>query len=104
MLLAFFFLSQAAFTKTKQESQTTKKDNASKAQTLEPGQVLNIDKPPHKRSKKPLKRIEIIDVTDDSEKSKIEDMEQEEPTYNKMEVDNKETGKMAAGTFLRHRK
>ena len=36
-------------------------------ETLEPGQILPIFKPPHQRSKKPLQKIEVVD-TDNLEK------------------------------------
>ena len=51
---------------------------------LEQGQILAIDKPPHQRSKVPLKSIEILDVDDLGSKIEMSTA----ATAEKMDIDD----------------
>ena len=56
---------KAAFSRrTKAGPASSKASHEQPVQELEPGQVLPISKPPHVRSKKPLKQIEVTEVGD----------------------------------------
>jgi len=51
---------------------------------VDPNIVLPITKPPHQRSKKPLKRIEITEVGDDDQPTRNSDKEEEENILDKV--------------------